>query len=62
MSNFGQSERATQDRVIALLVELGYRYLSGWSERNGNSNIDEPILSAWLAKAGWPPGHWEVVS
>ncbi len=34
MSNFGQSERATQDRVIALLVELGYRYLSDWSERN----------------------------
>jgi len=56
MSDLGKSERATQDRVIALFVdELGYRYLGDWSDRNGNSNIDEPILSAWLAKAGHTP-------
>lgn len=56
MSKLGKSERATQDRVIALFVDgLGYRYLGDWSERNGNSNIEEPILSAWLAKAGHTP-------
>ncbi|HEY0967950.1 MAG TPA: HsdR family type I site-specific deoxyribonuclease [Opitutaceae bacterium] len=56
MSDLGKSERATQDRVIALFVDgLGYRYLGDWSERNGNSNIDEPILTAWLTKAGYTP-------
>lgn len=42
MSDLGKSERATQDRVIALFVHgLGYRYLGDWSERNGNSNINQ---------------------
>jgi len=56
MSDLGKSERATQDRVIALFLdELGYRYLGDWSERNGNSPIEESILSTWLAKAGHTP-------
>lgn len=56
MSALGKSERATQERVIALFVDgLGYRYLGDWSERNGNSPIEEPILTAWLAKAGHTP-------
>jgi len=56
MSDLGKSERATQERVIALFVDgLGYRYLGDWSERNGNSSIEEPILTAWLAKAGHSP-------
>ena len=37
MSRVGQPERATQDRVIALLRdELGWRYLGDWSDRSGN--------------------------
>lgn len=53
MSTVGQAERSTQNRVIALLCnELGYRYLGDWSERAGNSNIEEPLLSAWLAGRG----------
>jgi type I restriction enzyme R subunit len=58
MSRVGQPERATQRRVIALFCnELGYRYLGDWSDRAGNSNIEEAILTAWLAKRGTSPAH-----
>src|SRR5260221_79527 len=54
MSTVGQPERATQDRVIALFRdELGYRYLGDWTDRDGNSNIEEDLLSAWLTKCGY---------
>ncbi len=55
MSNIGQPERVTQDRVIALFRdELEYRYLGDWTDR-ANSNVEESILSAWLAKCGYSP-------
>src|SRR2546427_12333202 len=54
LSNVGQPERATQDRVIALFRdELGYRYLGDWIDRDGNSNIEEDILSAYLTATGY---------
>ncbi len=54
MSGVGQSERATQNRVIALFRdELGYRYLGDWTDRAGNSNIEEGLLSHWLATRGY---------
>lgn len=54
MSTVGQSERATQDRVIALFRDkLGYRYLGDWSDRAENSNIEEGILRASLAARGY---------
>jgi len=54
MDTVGQRERATQDRVIALFrEELGYRYLGDWSDRAGNSNIEEALLSASLARASY---------
>ncbi|MEK6764854.1 MAG: type I restriction endonuclease subunit R [Planctomycetota bacterium] len=50
MSNIGKKERETQNRVIALFQkELRYRYLGNWEERENNSNIEEEILTAWLA-------------
>ena len=53
MSDLGKSERATQNRVIALFKnDLHYRYLGNWIDRPGNSNVDELILSAWLARTG----------
>ena len=61
MSTVGQSERATQNRVIALFRnELGYRYLGDWTDRDGNSNIEEDLLSTWLAKNGNTPAQIDV--
>ncbi|MEO5760801.1 MAG: HsdR family type I site-specific deoxyribonuclease [Vicinamibacteria bacterium] len=54
MSPVGQAERVTQNRVVALFRdELGYRHLGDWSDRDGNSNIDEPLLTAHLKTAGY---------
>ena len=54
MPSVGQPERATQNRVIALFRdELGYRYLGDWTDRDGNSNVDEALLSSWLTKRGY---------
>ena len=50
----GQPERATQNRVVALFCgELGYRYLGDWTDREGNSNIEVGLLTAWLDKQGY---------
>ena len=52
MSDVGKPERATQNRVIALFRdELHYRYLGDWIDRDGNSNIEEEILTAYLTDA-----------
>ncbi len=50
----GKPERTTQNRVIKLFrEELGYRYLGDWTDRAGNSNIEEGLLSEWLKKNGY---------
>ncbi|MGH6832704.1 MAG: type I restriction endonuclease, partial [Methyloceanibacter sp.] len=55
MSTVGQPERVTQNRVVALFRdELKYRYLGDWADREGNTNIEEGLLSAWLSKSGYP--------
>ena len=54
MSDIGKPERITQNRVIALFRdELGYRYLGDWTDREGNSNIEEGLLGDWLKKNGY---------
>lgn len=54
MSTVGQPERATQQRVIALFhQELGYEFLGDWSDRAGNSNIEEDLLAASLKKRSY---------
>jgi type I restriction enzyme R subunit len=61
MSDVGQPERATQNRVIALFRdELGYRYLGDWTYRDGNSNIEEGLLLAWLTKNGYTSAQISV--
>ncbi|MCK9398177.1 MAG: type I restriction endonuclease, partial [Methylobacter sp.] len=56
MNEIGQSERATQNRVITLFCdELGYRYLGDWTDRDNNSNIEERPLSDFLTKSGYRP-------
>ena len=58
MSDIGKPERATQNRVIALFRdELGYRYLGDWTDRDGNSNIEEGLLTAYLTKSGYTPAQ-----
>ena len=49
-----QPEAATQKRVVDLFVKtLGYGYLGDWRDRQGNSNIEEGLLTQFLAKAGY---------
>jgi len=58
MSNIGQPERATQNRVIALFRdELRYRYLGDWTDRPDNSNIEEGLLTTYLTKCGYSPAQ-----
>jgi type I restriction enzyme R subunit len=58
MSTVGQPERATQNRVIALFrEELGYGCLGDWSDREGNSNIEEGLLTAYLTRCGYSPAQ-----
>ncbi|MBA2396886.1 MAG: restriction endonuclease subunit R, partial [Ktedonobacteraceae bacterium] len=52
MSTVGQKERATQNRVIRLLKQLGYTYLGNWEDRPNNSNIEEVYLRAFLQRQG----------
>jgi type I restriction enzyme, R subunit len=52
--SIGQPERATQNRVIALFRdELHYRYLGNWQRRDGNSNIEENVLTDYLTRSGY---------
>ncbi len=54
MNDVGKSERATQNRVIALFRdELKYRYLGDWTDDDDNSNIEESLLLEWLTKNGY---------
>jgi type I restriction enzyme, R subunit len=58
MSTVGQPERATQNRVIALFRdELGYRFLGDWTDREGNNNIEEGLLTEWLKKNRYTPAQ-----
>ena len=58
MSNIGKPERVTQNRVIALFEDvLKYDYLGDWEEREGNSNIEDALLSQWLTKQGRTPAQ-----
>src|SRR5437867_9869129 len=49
-----QLERKTQNRIVALFRDrLGYEYLGNWEEREGNNNIEEEYLRAFLARSGY---------
>lgn len=62
MSTIGQAEKVTQNRVISLFrEELGYRYLGDWTDREGNSNIEEGLLSAYLNRCGYNKAQISVV-
>jgi len=53
MTDVGQIERKTQDRVVRMFVDrLGYRSLGNRQYRAGNGNVEEADLRAWLRKRG----------
>jgi type I restriction enzyme, R subunit len=59
MNHIGKPERSTQRRVISLFQdELDYRYIGEWTDREGNSNIEEKLLTGYLLdKAGYTPAQ-----
>ncbi|OUS31938.1 restriction endonuclease subunit R [Gammaproteobacteria bacterium 45_16_T64] len=49
MSNVGQKERVTQNRVVKFFQkELEYDYLGDWQDRDNNRNVEEGLLRKWL--------------
>ena len=53
-TNIGAKERVTQNRLIGLFRSvLKYTYLGNWEMREGNSNVEEEYLSAYLARRGY---------
>ena len=55
MSNVGEKERATQNRVVSLFKDqLDYDYLGNWEYREDNRNVEKGILTEWLSSRGVP--------
>jgi len=53
MTNVGNIERITQNRVVQLFQDkLDYTYLGNWEERN-NSNIEESLVRKYLKSKGY---------
>lgn len=53
MNQVGQRERLTQQQVLRFFEdELGYDYLGDWKDRDGNRNVEEELLRAWLTRQG----------
>ena len=56
MSNVGQRERATQNRVVEFFQQaLNYDYLGNWEDRLSNRNIEPEYLRRWLLSRGVEP-------
>jgi type I restriction enzyme R subunit len=49
----GALERAAQNRDLApFRAELGCRRLGDPTDRDGRSNVEDSLLSAWLTQGG----------
>lgn len=58
MNDIGKPERVTQNRIANLFEkQLGYTYLGDWSDRAGNSNIEESLLTDYLSRVGYTPAQ-----
>jgi type I restriction enzyme R subunit len=54
MTDVGQIERFTQNRVVELFrKQLDYQYLGNWIDRENNSNIEQDSLRKYLFKKGY---------
>src|SRR6266702_4204217 len=53
MIDIGEREIETQKRVIAFFRNaLEYSYLGHWKDREGNSAVEETLLTNWLKRRG----------
>ncbi|MEM8603116.1 MAG: type I restriction endonuclease subunit R [Cyanobacteria bacterium P01_H01_bin.121] len=53
MSEVGQRERVTQNRVVKFFQDhLQYDYLGNWESRANNRNIETSLLTNWLSQRG----------
>ena len=53
-TTIGAKERVTQNRLIGLFRRvLKYAYLGNWEKREGNSNVEEEYISAYLTRRGY---------
>lgn len=53
-TNIGAIERVTQNRLVNLFKNvLKYTYLGNWEKREGNGNVEETLLSAFLTRRGY---------
>jgi type I restriction enzyme R subunit len=60
MSAVGQIEKETQRRLVKILtMRLGYTYLGDWEDREGNSNIEDGLVRAYLKSTGVMPDATE---
>ena len=51
MTHIGETERKTQNRLVALFKnELKYTYLGDWKDRENNRNIEEELLQKFLKR------------
>ncbi|OZE80087.1 restriction endonuclease subunit R [Rhodococcus sp. 15-649-1-2] len=54
MSDVGQVERKSQDRVVAMFRDqLGYEYLGTWEYREQNANVETELLTQNLRARGY---------
>ncbi|PUU90492.1 type I restriction endonuclease subunit R [Halanaerobium sp.] len=54
MSEIGQLERKTQERVKKLFIDiLDYKYLGDWTERTVNSNLEKELLEKYLKRQNY---------
>lgn len=54
MTDIGQIERKSQNRIIRFFQEeLGYDYLGNWGSRKHNSNVEAELLHRHLRKQGY---------
>jgi len=54
MTDVGQIERNTQNRVVKLFQDrLDYDYLGDWQDRVGNANVEEAYLRPFLKSQGY---------
>lgn len=53
MTDVGQTERNTQNRVVQLFQDrLSYDYLGDWQDRVGNANDEEKYVRPFLENQG----------